>query len=185
MKVHISSVQSRIEECIRFAIQRWKEQRNDADNGDTRASYSFGKVGKFHARSQEDQIEDHVIGALAECIAGECSKTFWRKETGQYKGNTNPDLKVIRNGKVVYGEVRGTRKCDSVIYRERDKHKRSDDLLIGVTSLPYGPVYDVGWETFGGLKRLVAAHPEWKGRHPGTPFYWVPFNCFCPDFSEF
>ena len=171
-------------ECKRVAVERTKVQVQDANNGMGNASYSYGRRDFVHARSFEQRINDHIMGAIAELIASKCAKCEWPKEMNQYKGNTNPDLKPTFRKQVVKCDVRGTKKYNSFIYRPRDT-KNPDFLLIAVSNLPDGPDCKVGHAFFKDVAEWADKYPEYLGSHPGEPYYEIPFKFLSGDFAEF
>ena len=171
--------------CMDEASRRFIAHHGDAERGDYRALNSYGGHGSLDARTIRKRKEEALMGVIAELIASKFAKCVWTKEIGQYKGNTNPDLKPTFRGKLVNCEVRGTRQTDSIIYRPHQDDRRPDCLLIVVTNLPMGSICHVGHAFFRDITKLAKAHPEWIGQRPGSPFYWIPFEHLSEDFSEF
>jgi hypothetical protein len=179
-------------ECMHQATQRATAQINDFQNGDSRASNSYGGKSSLKIRSKEERKEHALMGTVAEYIASKYTKSIWKKEMGQYKGNSNPDLTVIFRGKSVNCEVRGTNSKDTVIYRPHHDNSRPDYLYVVVTNLYMSligiqthPICSVGYSFLGDLQKLIDNHPEWIGKHPGNIYYQIPFKYFSEDFSNF
>lgn len=191
---NILSDSGKMNEIREHADRSKNEQVTDIKRGNKKASNSFGKRGGLNARSDEVRSADAFIGAMAECIAAYLTKTDWTKETLQYDGNTNPDLRVLFNNQITDAEVRGGRNPDKVIIRPyysngqaRDFNDTvANDLLVAVTNLPRGPIVRVGFKKFGDLKTLCAGRPEWYvDNGMGPPFYYVPIEEFESDWNLF
>ena len=172
--------------CDDISTKRTDEHIADIKRGDSRASYTNGCAGKLRDRSYQERKEDAFIGTLAELITSKFTKCTWTKESGQYKGNSNPDLKVIFRKKSIRCECRGTRKFDTIIYRPHQDIYRLDSLLVSITNLPRGPICRIGYAFFRTLKELSHNHSEWiKAKDSRTPYYAIPIEYLSDDFSEF
>jgi len=173
-----------LQECRELAILRTEEQVDDANNGMRAASCSHGRYAPVNARTYEERLEDSLMGAIAELIGSKLAHCKWKKVMGQYKGNKEPDLSPKFQGKIVPCDVRGTRKYNSFIFRERD-FRNADGLLIAVTNLPEGPECQVGHAFFRDIKKIVNDYPEFMGNHSGSPYYRIPFKFISGDFADF
>jgi hypothetical protein len=178
--------QEELKKVREVASARVIQHINDAKSGDIRALNSYGEPTIIDRRDDEEREKDAYKGALAEYIASRYAKCEWSAEMGQYKGNKNPDLRVVFQNKSVYCDVRGTGSGDRIIYRPHQDYKKDKCILIGVTSLPSGPICGVGWSFFYRIKELVRAHSNQKiDNGMGKPYYAIPFENFSQDFSEF
>jgi len=173
-----------IDECKAVALRRVDEHIGDAKHKVRGSLNSNGGPASLDARKRPLRLKQGLMGALGECIASKFSKCKWTKESGQYKGNTNPDLGPLYCGKRVICEVR-TRGEDTCMYRPQHDRRRPDVLFISITNMPFGP-FRIGHAFFRDLTPLVDAHPEWKRcANDPYPFYAIPFEHFSEDFSEF
>lgn len=186
MKININEFlnEEEIKECKRVALMREEEQNGDGERGAINARYAYGGYAGVDDRKKYERIEHHEMGAISEYIGSKVTRCEWRKESGQYKGNRRSDLSPIFRGRVVKCDVRGTRKFDKFIYRERDI-RTPNTLLIAISNLPYGPTCEVGHGFFRDISKLVEEHPEWVGKHFGSKYYEIPFKYLSGDFSEF
>ena len=173
-----------VNECKNIANRRVAEQLDDANNGDVRATNSYGGREEVSNRGVGLRIEDAYIGSLAECIGSKFTKCSWSKEMGQYKGNKKPDLQPMFRHQVLKCEVRGSR-GENIPHRPHQDVHKLDSICVAVTNLPNGRFCKVGWMSFMEMQTLAGKHPEWKGRKEGALYYAIPFEYFYRDFSKF
>ena len=186
MEYVLTDVLSRqqIDLCKEVALNRVNEHMSDAKNGDPRALNTNGGRGKLSDRSRAERLKQGLMGTLGECLGSIFTRCEWTMESGQYKGNKNPDLGPIFRGKRVICEVR-SREEDTCLYRPQHDRHRPDVLYVAVTKLPFGP-FRIYHAFFRDLIPLVDKHPEWmRAKNSPTPFYAIPSEYFSEDFSEF
>lgn len=171
------------------AVGRVDEQTKDLEQGNTNASYSYGKKGV--PRSRKRRIEDAFIGCLAEYIICWVLGIKWEKRRRQYDGINKHDLDVEFGGYTTAAEVRGTR-GDAAPFRcyrigvGKDFEEDPNILLFVVTNLPYSPNVMVGYSTFGELQELCLENPSWfVDNGKGHPYFKVPKRCFRFNVNDF
>jgi hypothetical protein len=174
------------DECYLEAKFRTEQQIADLQNGNLKATYSYGATQPLSKRSYEQRLADALIGAKAECLFSLLTKTEWLKPRQQYNRDDKSDASISYRNERIPCHIQGGRKTDTIIYRPWRLDNRPKELLFVVTNLPDGPDVLAGHRFCGYIKKLCATHPEWqRDLQSPRPYYAVPVDCFLGDFSEF
>lgn len=167
----VELTQEELEYVTRISQEKIAQKHSDKN------THSYGARGE--QRTPEKELEHNVRGVAAEMVAAKATKSIFQDARRQYY-TKKPDGICTYKGRLdVPYDVRGGKKA--VAYRPgRDEREhKPDDILVGVVGS------DVGHITFGKLKDAADKHPEWRGFHPGAPYYDVPIEYFDTDFSDF
>lgn len=180
------NVQAWQKECSDEAKARVAQQLTDAQNGELRASYSYGALSKINARTPEERYKDAFIGALAESFGAVLTKAIWRKPRQQYldRDKENPDLKVVFKGEKLNCHVQGKGDEDFIIFRNRNYSPT--DLFLVINNLLNGPYVFAGHAYCGYIRKLCEENSQWqRAKNSNSPYFAVPLRCFFGNFSLF